>query len=508
MAVLIRGVVVDPVSDEGQPAANGEIVDVRIVGERIDEIGPRIAQRPGDETVDGRGGPILPGLHDHHVHLWAWAAAAGSVDVGPPAVNSLDGLARRLRAAPGAPGTWIRAIGYHESVAGHLDRAALDRLVPDRPARIQHRSGALWILNSRALETLGLDPPPAGASTPLELDAAGRSTGRLWRADAWLRKRLAALGCAPPPDLGAISRRAASFGVTGLTDATPDQDHASLDALIDARTSGVILQRLHLMVGPDTLGPRPADGSGASGTTMPRPDPDSPAYPVWPATITSGPVKVVLDDDRLPTFDELVTRIGRAHSSGSPVAIHCVTRTQAALAVAAFSEAGAVPGDRMEHGSVIGVDLIPALRHLGLIVVTQPGFLHARGDRYLADVASQDVPDLWRLGSLLDAGIPLALSTDAPFGPDDPWSVIGVAASRRTAAGQRIGPAERIAPRRAFALFCGEPERPGRRRVVTCGGPADLVVLAEPLDDSLASGSPTVLATVAAGAVVHRADPG
>jgi predicted amidohydrolase YtcJ len=229
---------------------------------------------------------------------------------------------------------------------------------------------------------------------------------------------------------------------------------------------------------------------------------------VWPATITSGPVKVVLDDDRLPTFDELVTRIGRAHSSGSPVAIHCVTRTQAALAVAAFSEAGAVPGDRMEHGSVIGVDLIPALRHLGLIVVTQPGFLHARGDRYLADVASQDVPDLWRLGSLLDAGIPLALSTDAPFGPDDPWSVIGVAASRRTAAGQRIGPAERIAPRRAFALFCGEPERPGRRRVVTCGGPADLVVLAEPLDDSLASGSPTVLATVAAGAVVHRADPG
>ena len=40
------------------------------------------------------------------------------------------------------------------------------------------------------------------------------------------------------------------------------------------------------------------------------------------------------------------------------------------------------------------------------------------------------------------------------------------------------------------------------------GDVADLVVLAEPLDDSLASGSPTVLATVAAGAVVHRADPG
>jgi len=488
LAVLIRQVVVNPVTPTGVTSMNGgEIVDVRIVGDRIDEIGPRIAARPGDETVDGLGGPILPGLHDHHVHLWAWAAAAESVDVGPPAVDSADSLARCLRAAPGAPGTWIRAIGYHESTAGHLDRATLDRLVADRPARIQHRSGALWILNSRALEKLGLDPPPGGASTPLELDATGHPTGRVWRGDMWLRERLATFGCAPPPDLATISRRAASLGVTGLTDATPDQDQASLAALVDARTRGLILQRLHLMVGPDSLGPRP---------------------PEWSRTVTPGPVKVMLDDDRLPTFDELVTRIGRAHSSGRPVAVHCVTRTQAALAVAAFSAAGTVPGDRIEHGSVIGEDLIPAVRRLGLTVVTQPGFLHERGDRYLADVASEDVGDLWRLGSLLDAGIPIALSTDAPFGPEDPWSVVGVAASRRTAAGQLMGPGDRIAPRQAFALFCGEPERPGRRRVVTCGAPADLVVLAGPLDDALASGSPTVLVTVAAGTIVHRADPG
>jgi predicted amidohydrolase YtcJ len=176
--------------------------------------------------------------------------------------------------------------------------------------------------------------------------------------------------------------------------------------------------------------------------------------------------------------------------------------------VAAFSEAGAVPGDRIEHGSLIGLDLVPTLRRLGLIVVTQPGLLHQRGDRYLADVAAEDGRDLWRLGSLLDAGIPIALSTDAPFGPDDPWSVIRSAASRRTAAGRLIGPGERIAARRAVALFCGEGERPLRRRVVTRGGPADLVVLADPLDDSLASGSPTVLATVAAGTIVHRAEAG
>ena len=52
---------------------------------------------------------------------------------------------------------WIRGVGYFESVAGELDRARLDRLAPARPLRIQHRSGALWMLNSAAVDRLGLD---------------------------------------------------------------------------------------------------------------------------------------------------------------------------------------------------------------------------------------------------------------------------------------------------------------------------------------------------------------
>ena len=36
-------------------------------------------------------------------------------------------------------GEWLRGTGYHESVAGELDRHALDRWVPARPVRVQHR---------------------------------------------------------------------------------------------------------------------------------------------------------------------------------------------------------------------------------------------------------------------------------------------------------------------------------------------------------------------------------
>lgn len=117
-------------------------VDVRVRDGRIVELGRHLGGRVG---IHGRGGALLPGLHDHHVHLASLAAEQASVRVGPQDVTGLDQLAEALRAGP--PGEWVRAVGYHESVAGELDRATLDRLVADRPVRVQHRSGELWVWN-------------------------------------------------------------------------------------------------------------------------------------------------------------------------------------------------------------------------------------------------------------------------------------------------------------------------------------------------------------------------
>ncbi|MFI6377120.1 amidohydrolase family protein [Streptomyces sp. NPDC050546] len=191
-------------------------MDVRVEGGRIAAIGRRL---PGAADVDGRGGALLPGLHDHHIHLTALAAETASVRVGPGEVRGRTGLAAALRA--GAPGEWVRAVGYHESVAGDLDRPALDALTPDRPVRVQHRSGALWILNSAALSAAGLERPD----------------GRLWREDERLRALL------PPVrlDLAGVGRRAARLGVTGFTNADP---HPA-DGL--TRTLSVLPQRLVVM---------------------------------------------------------------------------------------------------------------------------------------------------------------------------------------------------------------------------------------------------------------------
>src|SRR4030095_6310803 len=80
------------------------------------------------------------------------------------------------------------------------------------------------------------------------------------------------------------------------------------------------------------------------------------------------------------------------------------------------------------------------------------------------------------------AGIAVAAGTDAPFGNPDPWAAMRAAVHRRTRAGAGLREGERIAPRPALALFLGHPDRPGTRRRVAPGAPADLCVLDRPLD--------------------------
>ena len=65
-------------------------LDVRVRNGVVTEIAPKLRVE-GDLVLDAAGGALLPGLHDHHLHLMAMAAALESVPCGPPAVGDLDG---------------------------------------------------------------------------------------------------------------------------------------------------------------------------------------------------------------------------------------------------------------------------------------------------------------------------------------------------------------------------------------------------------------------------------
>jgi predicted amidohydrolase YtcJ len=451
--------------------------DVRIAGGRIVDCAPGLPSVPGEDELDARGGWLLPGLHDHHIHLRALAVAADSLQTGPPDARTHDELAAALRRLDRElpPGRWIRGIGYHQSVAGELDRYALDRMLPHRPVRVQHRSGAQWVLNSRAVELAGLD---GCALSGVERDDDGVPSGRIWRLDAWLAERI---GTAEV-DLASVSSLAARRGVTGFTDATPGLSDHELRALADAVRAGAIRQRVHCMAPPLAT------------------DPHVPLF-------TLGPTKLLLDDDALPAFAEFTALVRSAHAAGRPVAVHCVTRTQLVLTQVALDDAGVRPGDRIEHGALIPADSLPWLRERGVAVVTQPHFAIERGAQYADEVPADEMPDLWRLRSLRAAGVRIAAGTDAPFGTADPWSVVRAAAAPRDLP---QGP-ESIPAFEALRLFLGRSRAPDVPRSIGPGEVADLTLLRTPPAEVLGElaagfGDDLVAATLVAGEPIFLAD--
>lgn len=372
----------------------GRRVAVRLEAGRIAQIAERL---PGD-GLDGHGAALLPGLHDHHLHLWATAAHRISVDCRDGLEHLADSTAAR-----------IRGVGY----PGSVDRHALDALVADRPVRVQHAGGSLWMLNSAALAELGELADHPG----VERDSSGVPTGRLWRLDELLRGTWTL-----EPDLEALGNELAAYGITSVTDATPGLRHPP-----------PIRQHVSLL----------------------------------------GPRKLIVSDHQLPSLEELAERIGAVHATGASVAVHTVTRASLLLTLAALDVAGRASGDRLEHAAIVPD---PALVR-GLRVVTQPGFLADRGDRYLREVEPDDLPHLYRFASLIEAGAPTVASSDAPYGPLDPWAVI------RAARDRTIGPAERVSAHTALAGYLTDADFKPRR--VAVGAAADLVLLHTSLDEAL-----------------------
>lgn len=405
-------------------ATDGEPLAVAVRDGRIAALGAAVDG--GGPKIDAKGLTLGSGLHDHHLHLLATAARMESVDLAD--CRTVGAVVAKLRAGAGGPGTWVRAIGYDERVAGLPDRALLDAWLPDHPLRVQDRTGGYWLLNSAGVAKLGEPPFP----DCVERDADGRPNGRIWRGDAWLRGRIGGA----PPSLAALGAKLAEWGVTGVTDAGASNGPAEAALL-----AGAMPQRL-VMMGSEEL-------------------PASEGYVL-------GPVKLLLDENDLPPVDAVARRIAAARALGRNVAAHCVTLGELVFYLEALVVAGgAQTGDRIEHGGVIADSLIGDIAAAGLTVVTQPNFIHDRGDRYKAQMAADDLGDLYRLGSLTLGGVRVLGGSDAPYGDANPWVALRAATDRRTRGGEVIGASEAIGQSAALALYQGALE---------IGAPADLIL--------------------------------
>lgn len=391
---------------------NGQVTDVLLAGGRIAQVGKDIR---GGRYFDAKDGALLPGLHDHHIHLNATAAAMNSVRCGPPEVNSKTELIEALNQTGEG---WLRGVGYHHSVAGEIDRSWLDKHGPNRPVRIQHRSGRLWILNSLAMAELDIDEVV---------------NGRLLDSDVMLR------GHSQFPDLKPLIKRLLSYGITGVTEVTPSNGVAEYENYLEAA------KPLRLSV-------------------MGR---------VELTSLQSQHLKLHYHDHDLPALDDLAEEIKWAHDKGRNVAAHCVTRAELMLTLAAIEMAGPISGDRIEHAAIADDAAIAWMKKLGMIVVTQPNFITEREAAYVKDVPKEDHRNLWRLKAFADAGLKLAAGSDAPFGNPNPWTAMAAAVKRPK--GFEV---EAVSPEAALALYTKPAHDAGApSRKIKIGAAADLCLL-------------------------------
>ncbi len=438
--MLIRGAQVE-----------GRVVDVLLDGGFIAAIDEDLPAGGADQVIDADGGALIPGLHDHHVHLLAMAARGSSVDLdvcaSPEAVEQVITQAAAL-----AGDGWVRVVGYDEHRHGALNLVVLDAMGASAAVRVQHRTGLSWLLNSEALQRVGADDSPAEA---VERDSNGQLTGWIHRGDDWLGERIEHL----PISFAALGRQLASYGITGVTDATAELGAGRLAQLQRARNAGELHQRIMLLGVEDQ-----AEG------------------------FAIGPRKLLVDEQLGLDPDALADRIAEVHCEGRSVALHAVSRAENITAVAALRVAGVRPGDRIEHGSIMPAELDAALAESGITVVIQPALVGERGDHYLLAVEPDDLPLLHRQASFLAAGVRLAAGSDAPVTSIDPWGAIATATNRRTRTGLVVGAEERVDPRTALDWFLSAPEDPGGpARRVEVGAPADLCLLDVPLESMLAA---------------------
>ena len=436
---------------------------------------------------------VLPGFIDAHVHVLAAASAAAGVDCSPRAVSSVPELLEVIAraAADRPPGAWVRAHGYEETMLAerrHPTRAELDAAAPLQPVRLTHRSGHAEVLNSRALALAGIDetvPEPPGAAFGRSLED-GRLDGLL----LGMAERVEA--AMPPPDrasvaaaVGAWAQARLAEGVTTLVDAGPRNGPAEWETLVALVAGGTLPQRLVVMEGADHVGELP--GQAAEGRVRRG------EAKVQPRVLEGEPVGV----------EDLAAAVRRAVAAGRRVAVHAPTVEAVRAALDAFRGAGDPRGHRIEHAPLLPRALVEAIGAAGVAVVAQPGLLTEVTPRYeqLLTAAERARLHPWR--EVVDAGAPLAFSSDAPVSRAGPLAASAAASTSRPAT---LAPQQALRPLEALAAWtsgaaavCGLDDR-GRLQP---GRAADLVVVEGPVESDPASCR--VLATVVAGEVAYAA---
>ncbi len=450
---------------------------------------------PDRSVVDLQGALVAPAFVDAHVHLTATGLSLAGLELthAPSLAAALDAVAAAARRSPGDAVLW--GTGWDETrwpeqrppTAAELDRAAGGRAV--YLARVDVHSA---VASSALLAAAGLTPAggsgrKGSSSGGGESDgAAGRLTSgwvRLAEHDAVRRAARAALGGSQRADAQHRAlTQAARHGIACLHECSGPEI-----AGVDDLTSAVALATGEL--GPDLVpywgGPvhealrlaaQPAGDLFADGTLGSRTAALSFAYLDAPVGAEEHG-RLLLDAGAMTRHLLEATRAsvqGGFHVIGDRAVLAAVDAAEAAADVVGVPRFVACR-HRLEHLEMVPPGVPQRLARLGIVASVQPVFQQrwgAPGQMYDSRVGAERARGMNPLRTLAHAGVPLALGSDAPVTPIDPWAGV-------RAAVHHPDPEQGLSARAAFAAATRGGWRAARRDgegVLSVGAPATFAV--------------------------------
>lgn len=483
---------------QGQTQAQAEALGVRgdtiVCVDTLEKVRATIGGEA--EEIDLQGRTLLPAFNDAHIHIWKVGdlltylldlREVCSIE------EMLDKIADFARKNP--KNAWIMARGFNEARFPDKrmpDRFDLDKVVKDRPCHIIRTCAHVLVLNSKALEICGIDnqtPPPQGGE--IRKNTAGLLSGILSETALGLVKKflpdytpstyrdmilaaqdaLLAVGIgsatdpAVPPDLLEVYKAMDKAGelkirINAIPILVPDGDTLPLP-LPEAYQSGFLTVNTVKLF---------SDG-GLSGKT-------AALKHFYKNTKEQGVLRLDFD-----FFKALATK---AQNAGFKIATHAIGDRAIALVLDVYE--AIAPANthqlehRIEHLGLPELSHLTRMKDLRVHCVTQPVFLYELGQNFRDHLPEHYLDNLYPFRSVLEAGVNLAFSSDAPVVKDfNPLMGIQNAVERLDNTGVSIALPQRISTveaLKAYTINAALANHDGDKKGSLCPGKfADFVVL-------------------------------
>ncbi|HIR92380.1 MAG TPA: amidohydrolase [Candidatus Egerieimonas intestinavium] len=478
----------------------------------IQAVGPREeleALDPDARRIDLQGCTLMPAFLDSHSHITALAQTFALA----PLENArsfqdihrlLKDFAQQIQAKPEE---WITGFGYDHNFlqeGRHPSRQLLDQWFPSNPVLLSHASGHMGVVNSRALQAMGLtsdSPDPEGGLLGRDKDT-GELNGYLEETAFTVHAGRAV----PRPSRHQLLRQLKmaeqvylSHGITTIQDGltrTPQWEllleasqesvfQADIVAYADLKECPRLLREYpvhaegydhHLRLGGYKIF---LDGSPQGRTAWMRQpylggEPDYRGYPIY------GDGQVA--DFFLTAYEE-----GRqllVHCNGDAAAEQMIRACQEVIGKR-NSQGLPIPDIRpvMIHAQLAAPDQFPAMAACSMIASFFPAHIYHWGDIHLKNFGQPRASQISAAGSALSCGLAFTFHQDTPVLPPNMLETLWCAVNRLTREGVSLDPGQAISPleglkamTRTAAYQYHEENRKGS---LAPGMLADLVILSD-----------------------------